>query len=210
MKRLLFLAMIFFLARCMTTANPTHTNSGSSVIEEAAWETPSLGVLVDERLKVAWVIPESAADKAGVKIGDVLVELRLTADDAMSATVLAPPVAEAGMPVVEETTQVKEGATPVTGEDYVPRGTVEPYLKDPIPFTDKYAIAQLLKQTMVLKEVTPEPWGPMNYKPESGPFILKIQRGNEILDLQITAENPRWIREGEPTPTPVPLSLQYF
>jgi hypothetical protein len=80
----------------------------------------------------------------------------------------------------------------------------------PVPFSDDRAIWSLIREAMVVEKTGAWYSIRREYKPISGPFIVKIQRGKDILEIELLAEGqPPWTA-GAPTPTPVPRALRYF
>jgi hypothetical protein len=157
---------------------------------EASFAGPELGVTTDEKFKVIQIEPGSAAEAAGVQVGDVLVDLTWIPTEAPASSSQVTDVVALATPVIE----VVEGVTEVVGY-VVPAQTVpvESYIeKGTVPFTDSGRIRGLT-----------------GYR---GPLKLTLRRGDQVLELTITP-TPRVghpLAPGEPTATPVMPPYRYF
>ena len=69
------------VAACVQSTTPAATQSttrsvvGLPAASEASYAAPELGIVVDEKMQVVHVVIGSAAEKAGVQVGDLLQSL---------------------------------------------------------------------------------------------------------------------------------------
>lgn len=148
---------------------------------------PDLGVIVDEELRVVEIYPESAAEKAGVKLGDVLVDVTWIPSDAPA---YAPPsdvvsVTEVNGVYFVSPIVIPGAVTPIPSP-------VASYIeKETLPFTESGRVHELIRIGV--------------------PLRLTIIRDGEELELTVTPTPPRGRPEfATATPTAVPPSYQLF
>jgi hypothetical protein len=160
------------------------------VVMEAVGPGPEFGVSVDENHRVVGIELKSAAEAAGIQIGDILVD----------ATWLRSEV-PTDVPDSNDSASLGAGTSPlvegevVTGSVAMPAATqsIEELAKfiptETIPFTEGTRIRELRSYGV--------------------PMLLTIVRGDQEIKLTVTP-TPRVGRLGEPTVTPVMPPYDYF
>jgi hypothetical protein len=164
-------------------------------VSEASFAAPVLGIVTDDQLRVVEVIPNSAAEQAGVQVGDVLLDLTwIPSATPIPAETVVVPEAAGGVALDANATPIADGevvteplpipAPTILPEQYIEQGTV--------PFTDAPRIISLAGYGFPLK--------------------LRLQREGEVLELTITASTSVYhpLAPGEGTPTPIPTSYYYY
>jgi hypothetical protein len=156
-------------------------------------------VTANENLQVIQVEPGSAAEKAGVQVGDILLDLTWIPSDAPAYSPESSDVVYTDTARIEDATEAMTDtlaagiapisilATPVLPVAVAPiPPPVESYIEtETVPFTDSVRIISLAGVGVPLK--------------------LRLQRGDQVLELTITP-TPRVghpLAPGEPTRTPV-------
>lgn len=149
--------------------------------------SPNLGVIVDEELRVVEIYPESAAEKAGVKLGDVLVDVTWIPSDApaFSPSSEAYSITEVNGTYFASPIEIPGVVTPVPSP-------VASYIeKETLPFTKSGSVHELIRVGV--------------------PLRLTIIRNGEKLELTITPTPPVGRPEfATATPTAAPPSYQLF
>jgi hypothetical protein len=152
----------------------------------AAFRAPEIGLIADDGLRVVEVELGSAAETAGLQVGDILLDLTWIPSDA--------PAYE---PEGSDTSLLDAFGSPVPlppGAPAIPP-PVESYIdKDTVLFTEVRRIKSLATYGV--------------------PLRLRLMRGDQLLELVVTptVPSPRPHAPGEilPTVTPLPPTYYYY
>lgn len=178
------------------------SSPGYGEISYASFAGPVLGVITDKDLQVIEIEPGSAAEKAGVQVGDILLDLTWIPSDApayspessdVAYTDTNPAPMIAGDGVTDATAAMVTDVLPVAVTPIPP--PVESYIeKGTVPFTDGDRIRSLRSYGV--------------------PLRLRLKRGDQMLELTIMPmpRVPRPTVPNEPiaTGTPVMPPYDYF
>lgn len=173
-------------------------------ITSASFRAPEIGVVADEKLRVVELWPGSAAEKAGLQVGDILLDLTWIPSDAPA---YAPEGSDVVYPDATAAPVDGEAALDATAGDIfispvlpTPAAPVPPpveaYIdKDTVPFTEMRRIKSLVTYGV--------------------PLRLRLMRGDQVLELTIVPAVPPplpSLASGEirPTITPLPPTYYYY
>jgi hypothetical protein len=164
------------------------------VVGAGSYPGKQLGVVLDEKLRVVGIESQSAAEQAGVQIGDILLDLTwiqsATPDPSVTATpteIVVATLDENSIPITESKAVTLPVAIPAPTqhlEDFLTTATV--------PFSDVEGIKSLT--------------------PYGVPLRLRLQRREQVMELTITPSRPVYhvLAPGEGTVTPVPMNYYYY
>ena len=160
-----------------------------------------LGVVIDQQQRVVDVEAKGAAERAGIQVGDLLLDLAYIPPTTLEPSVDANP--EATEVVAHMNNEVEQDdADRAISESRVsplpsPVPANTPRLEDilgtnPVQFTDVDGIRKLIVRGVPLK--------------------LRLERETEVIEIVITPSRPIFhpIDSGVPTSTPVPSEFMYY
>lgn len=176
---------------------------GISQETSGSFVAPLIGVIANENLQIVEIIPGSAAEKAGLQVGDILLDLTWIPSDAPaylpkesdvvnSDTTIATIEGEGATDSIDSTSNspaLPDSVTPIPPP-------VESYIdKDTVPFNESDRIGALTVYGV--------------------PLTLRLMRGEQVLELTIVPTvlpplpslTPGEIR---PTLTPLPPTYYYY
>lgn len=136
----------------------------TSTVISGSMAAPNFGIIADRDLKVVAFNPGSPAQESGMQLGDVLLDIRPT----------------------EQTAE-----------------QVEDIAREPVSFKDRSAVRAMIRETYIIDEeaslaqlntmLTPSADGsvsasfPPVYENKTWPFLVRVQRGGEIVELEFSA-----------------------
>lgn len=170
----------------------------------ASFPAPEIGVVADEKLRIIELWPGSAAEAAGLQVGDILLDLTWIPSDA-----------PAYVPEGSDTVHLDAVTVPADGAALVDAGTgdafVSPILADSVPAIPPPVESYIEKDTVPFTES--DRIGALTVY--GVPLHLRLMRGDQVLELTIvpTVRSPRpSLASGEimPTVTPLPPTYYYY
>ena len=171
---LLAIFTIILTTGCVRQLEPTGMASGSC-------PAPTLGIIVDDNLQVLGVVPNSAAESAGVLVGDVLVDLTWIKLEPQPGCNDVGMVDASASPLPMPTSMIVEVEQP-------------PHPTEPVPFTDRTTISEMMQYgaTMRLR-------------------LLRAGVAVEvIITPTVPRPQPQAPGTLMPTPTPIPVPNDYL
>lgn len=164
MKQLLLIISVLFLSGCNAA---TFGSPSSGTMISASSPAPQLRVITDPDLKVIGFYPDSPAEKAGMQLGDRLVEILPTDQTAEQR----PDIPREPVPFTD-----RESFWGLLGQAVIP---------------DEAAIATRTAQLLTpVPEGEVSPIEPNVYLPDTLPFLVRVEREGKIVELTVTPTFP--------------------
>lgn len=198
------IATVIFLLSILVVVGCTNS-TGYGLTSHASFVGPQIGIVADGELRVIEVRPGSAAETAGVQVGDILLDLTWIPSDAPaympeSSDVVYTDTSSIPLTAGERVT-ADESLTTIVGKIVVTSGMavtpipppVESYIeKGTVPFTDSERIISLAGVGVPLK--------------------MRLKRGDQVLELTVTPTVPptRPLAPNEPMATYTPVMPPYY